>query len=128
MMEENLLSILRQNSALTSLVGTSIDWTQRTQGRSMPGVTLQIISGRKTQTMKGPCDLLEGVVQVNCYGKTYSESKSIARAIEDQLNGFSGFDFQGIFLDDVRDLYVSGSNEPEETFFVSMDFSFYFED
>lgn len=126
-MEEDLLNLLRQNSSLIELVGDRIEWGERVQGGGFPAVTLTLVDKEVSQTMKGPVSLVQFMVQVDSYGLTYETTKLVARLVENQLNGYRGGDFSGIFLQTSRDFRVGGVNEPDRPFRTSLDFSIFYE-
>jgi hypothetical protein len=128
-MEEALIALLLAYAPLTALIGTSpnarLYWVRAAQGAAKPYVTLQIISRIPDMTHAGANGLNTARLQVDCYGLTYLNAKSAARAVETRLSGYrgtsSGIIFDGIFKDSERDQYES-DDSTDKLFRVSMDF------
>ena len=58
--------------------------------RSKTAVVFHKISNRPGHTMDGPDDLYTCTMQVNSYAFTDAESQTLADAVRDVLNGYSG--------------------------------------
>ena len=115
-MEQALRSLLRADASLAALVSTRVDWGRRPQSDGeLPGIVLMRVGGRRDLNMGGASGLVESLVQVDCYGETYSDAKLAARAIRDIVNGFSGAQsgtiFQLISIDNERDQNETGPSE-----------------
>lgn len=126
-MEEALLSLLQADEMLVGLTADRITWGRRSQFTAiLPAIVLTRVSGRRDYTMNGASGLVESRVQVDCFGKSYSEAKATARAVLDVLSGYSDFYsggfFQGIFLDSERDRSDKESGADRYLFVSSMDF------
>lgn len=126
-MEEALLSYLLAASAVTSLVGTRINWVRSPQGVVSPRVVLTRVSGVRDMTLNnGPTGYVSSRVQVDCIGISYGSAKSVARAIETRLSGYSGttggIRFEGCFLIGERDDYFD-TETPDKLFRTALDFN-----
>lgn len=102
-MEEALRAVLKGRTALTTLVGTRIDWGARPQGATSPAVVLHRIGGERGQTLSGPDGLVQSRVQVDCWGQTYKAAKDVSRQVVAGLNGYRGGTIQRVFIDTERD-------------------------
>lgn len=87
-MEEEFTALLLADTSLTAIVSTRIHWNEAPQGTANPNVILRVISSSDSLHMNGKNDLLEARIQVDCYGTSYSQAKSISRAIQSTLHGF----------------------------------------
>ena len=121
-MEEALRQLLMSSSAVTSLCGQRIDFGGSPQGAVNPRVVLWTISDRADMTLDGPSSLSRARVQIDCYGATFLQAKTLSRAIRAVLDGYAGGGFQGVFLDGVRDMREGGSDEADRPYRSSLDF------
>lgn len=102
-MEEELRARLLASSAVTAICGQRITWGRRPQGEALPAIMLTVVSAPREYQLAGPAGLKEARVQVDCWAETYAASKSLARAVNDQLGGARFASVQGAFLDTERD-------------------------
>lgn len=126
-MEEALLSYLKAASAIASLVGTRINLVRSPQGTVCPRVVLTRVSGLRDMTLNnGPSGYVSSRVQVDCYGTSYGSAKTVARAIEARLSGYSGTTggvrFEGCFLIGERDDFFD-TETPDKLFRTALDFN-----
>ncbi|MCM2506066.1 DUF3168 domain-containing protein [Aureimonas altamirensis] len=101
-MEEELLNTLRGSEALTAIVGSRIRPVDRPQTDSLPSITFQRVDGIRYYTHSGANNLVNSRIQIDCWGKTYQETKNTARAVVQALNGITE-PFQGSFILDESD-------------------------
>jgi hypothetical protein len=98
---QNLLN----TSAVTTLVGTSVypDWSTLADD-SYPMIVCKIEGVTSTHTYGGTDSLTSCTINLACIGKSYSDAVSVANAVQDTLDGFSGTwgttTIQGVFLND----------------------------
>lgn len=125
-MEEALRDYLLDATAITALVGTRILWVRSPQGAASPRIVLYRISGLRDMRMDGATGLISSRVQVDCLGASYLSAKSVARAVEARLSGYSGtrsgIVFQGCFLIGERDDF-DDAETPDKLFRTSLDFN-----
>ena len=130
-MEEALRNYLLAGAGLVSLVAARIHWVRSPQGSASPRIVLYRISGVRDMVMNGPSGLVSSRVQVDCIGASYSSAKTVARAVEGRLSGFSGtpggVDFQGCFLIGERDDFED-TDTPDKLFRTSLDFNIWHKD
>lgn len=123
-MEDALTDLLLAHTALTALVGQNITPAVRQQATGLPAVVLTRISGERSYAMGGPSDLTRSRMQIDCYGATWPQSKSVARAVIDCLNGFNGTATSSVIrsamLDSERHTFEG--EDPEAVFRASLDF------
>lgn len=123
MMEEAFKALLANALPVFDLVpSTSINWGQHPQGVPLPGIVLTVIDDLEQVTHQGPDGLSQARVQVDCYADTYSQAKTLGRAVRLALNGYRGNGFQGVFLAATREGREGGTNEADRPFRVSQDF------
>ena len=125
-MEEALRTFLLAGTDLAALVGTRVHWVRSPQAAASPRIVLYRISGLRDMHMQGPSGLIASRVQVDCIGASYGSAKTVARAAEARLSGFSGsaggITFQGCFLIGERDDFED-TDTPDKLFRTSLDFN-----
>jgi hypothetical protein len=124
-MEEALRTYLLAQSGVSSLVSTRAHWNMRPQGSALPALVLAVIDRSPAYAMDGNSALAETRVQVDCYGTTYAQAKTLARAVRVPLDGKrftqSSIRFEAFRLDE-RDLSEAGTTEGERIHRISLDF------
>lgn len=124
-MESSLMTLLLSSADLASLVDTRIKWNRIAAPATPPYAILRRISGRIDYKMDGASGLSESRLQVDCYGSTYSSAKSVARAFQKALSGYSGAvgatKFDGVFLLAERDM-IDEDETTADLHAVSLDF------
>ena len=127
MMEEALVAFLLADAGLASLVGSRIHWVRSPQGAASPRVVLYAIAGMRDMSLNnGPTGFISSRVQCDCIGISYGSAKSVARALEARLSGYSGtlglVRVEGAFLVGERDDYFD-TDTPDKVFRTSLDFN-----
>lgn len=106
-MKTALRDRLKANPALAARVGTRIDWQSRPQGDALPSITLQMISDRRPQHMKGFHDARATRVQADVWGATDKEVTEVVDLLVSAVappatQGDTRFD--RTFIDNATDL------------------------
>lgn len=101
-MEEALVQQLLANSALTNLVGQRITWSLRDQGSALPAIVLVLVYDPPEYLMDARGGFTETVLQMDCWGRTYGEAKTVARALDAALAGLTD-PFRRAFIDAFSD-------------------------
>lgn len=122
-MEIELLEILKEDSALTALVGPRIEWGTKAQGSGYPAIVLNVVSDAEGYHMNGPNNLYQGRVQVDAYGLEYGATKAVSKAVVAVLHCYRGKGFRLITHVSTRDSREGGTNEAERPFRVGLDFT-----
>ena len=124
-MEEALRAFLLTQSGVSGVVSDRAYWSIRPQAGPLPALVLQVIDRSPAYTMDGNAALAETRVQVDCYGTTYAQAKTLARAVRDPLDGKrftqDSIRFEAFRLDE-RDLSEAGTTEAERVHRISLDF------
>jgi len=120
--EEELRTLLRSTSSVTSIVGQRIEWVAQPQGAALPAIVLNTVSGFDGIHMNGTGPY-EGRVQADCYGLTYTTAKTASRAVIEALNAYRGGGFLFIQHVSTRDSREGSSNEAERPYRASLDFN-----
>lgn len=109
-MEEDLVAALLAAAGVAALVGDRIDWNILPQGGGLPAIALHRITGGFSYTMKGRSSTSSPLVQIDCWGGTFKQAKSTARAVQAVLEGLHKAHprFQGVFVEDARDTFEAG--------------------
>ena len=126
-MEEALVAYLLADAGLASLVGFRIHWVRSPQSSANPRVVLYAIAGLRDMSLNnGPTGFITSRVQCDCIGTSYGSAKTVARALEARLSGFSGtlglVRVEGAFLVGERDDYFD-TDTPDKVFRTSLDFN-----
>jgi len=79
-MQKALRARLLGAGPVSALVGSKVDWLDRPQGAALPAITLQVVSGSIDQHMKGLQSLQFARVQMDCWGDTYAQTKTLVDA------------------------------------------------
>jgi len=95
-MEEHLYTLL------SGVVSFPVAWGAFGPGTSTPRAILYRASGVRDMHMQGT-GLMQGRVQIDCYGSTYAEAITASRDIRAALEGYRGGPVQGAFLAAIRD-------------------------
>lgn len=125
-MEAAFIALLLADAPIAALAGDRVYPGRRPQGSTFPSIVCTRISGQPLYVDEGRAGLLDARMQVDCWAQTYTEAKTLARAVDTLLSAFSGVfagvNFSYIMLDLENDLNESGANQSEYLFRVSMDF------
>lgn len=121
-MEEDFRALLLAATAVTDIVASRIDYGGGPQGQETPRIALWTISDQSRHVLSGPEAMSTGRVQVDCYGSTYKEAATLARAVRASLDGVRDANFQGIFHAGTVGTREGGSNEVSRPFLLSLDF------
>jgi hypothetical protein len=100
MMQQALRSRLLNNSTITGMVGTRVDWDARPQGKPLPSVTLSMFDNRD-QHMGGPQATRNTIIQADCWAANASDAHNLAEAVITELQPpltSGGVAFLGAFL------------------------------
>ncbi|MFZ2995949.1 tail completion protein gp17 [Sphingobium sp.] len=79
-MQKALRARLLGAQSVSAIVGTKVDWLERPEGDALPAITLQVISGTLDQHMQGLQGLQFARVQLDCWGDSYAQTKSLVDA------------------------------------------------
>lgn len=131
-MEEALKTRLRAASGVAAVVAThngrpAIDWIERPE--VYPAVTLENITPGRVYNFDGPRSLEEPVVQVDCWARSFGETKLIERAIIAELEQSATVDgvaFQNGFLAASRAMNPEDLGSGIKVFRMSLDFRLFF--
>jgi hypothetical protein len=119
-MEETLLAILIPALPVEGRVNWSVRPTT-----DLPAVSLHRISGRYDHHLQGRSGLVESTVQADCWGRTYAEAKTLARALIQALPvaavTIGGVTLQGVFINGENDSFEGEDTAP--LFRTRIDFS-----
>lgn len=122
-MEQAIYNILSNTTAITDIVSTRIYPSTIPQGEILPAVTFQRITNSPEDSKDGVSTLDVITVDVDSFGKTLSELKTLTEAIRTALDRFSGTRV-GIVIDSIRfvtdrDVY----EQSKEVYHINQEFS-----
>lgn len=92
--------------ALATAAAGRVDWLERPQAAALPAITLQVVTGDYPQTYGGLQATRDPRIQMDVWGRTYAEAKSIMVALIAGLTGrtvSSGIAFDNIIFEGERD-------------------------
>lgn len=115
-MQGALRARLLAAAPVTTLVGTRVYWVDRPQASALPAIVLQVISDPRPQHLKGFEDLRETRVQMDVFGSSYAQVRTLAEAAIAAVvpeNTSNGIIFNRALVDGARDL-----GERTETMFI----------
>ncbi len=75
--ESDLRTRLIDDALVGAAVGSAIYWRIRPQSKSLPAIVLTIISDPRPQHLEGFHSLRDTRVQLDCYGRTYDETRAL---------------------------------------------------
>jgi len=79
-LEEALVARLLADETVVALVGDRVSMEERQEGDPLPAITLQLISSRRDQHMKGFQAVQRHRVQLDVWAATYEAKKAIFEA------------------------------------------------
>lgn len=118
-METALRARLKSAGAVTAIVGTRIDWTERPQRSALPAVVLQVVADSRAQHMAGFAGFRATRVQIDCFAvkrDTVVQLREAVIAAAVPAAEQDGIEFLRAFVNAVRD-----RGENSETGFVHRD-------
>lgn len=121
-MEKEFRAILMGSASVSAIVGDRIHFRRHPQGQPLPAVILNVASETGSHHMQGANSLREARVQVDLWADTYGEAKALHRAVKQEIDGYRGGNFQGVFFSVARDMDEGGTNEAARPFRVSADY------
>lgn len=83
-MEEAIRKLLLDTAAVTALVGKRVDWGVRSQGATLPAVTIHLITGSPQMHYSGPSGWSRDRLQFDCWGRTYKAARDVADTLADR--------------------------------------------
>ena len=87
MIETGLKSFL--TSAATSAAGRIYPLVLP-QAPVLPAMTYQRVSGNRVKSLSGPSGLAHPRFQIDCWGATYNEAKTLAQEVRRVIDGYRG--------------------------------------
>ena len=102
-MEEHLYTLL------SGAVSFPVAWNTLGSGTSTPRASMYRTSGVRDMHTQG-LGLMQGRVQIDCYGATYAEAIGASRDIRAALEGYKSGPIEGAFLDSIRDQFTDDAN------------------
>lgn len=123
-MKEAIYARLFAAAPIRALVDERITPGRRTQGDPLPSVTFNTISAPRRRTLRGRTAMVQGRMQIDCWGATEDSADTLAKAVKAELEGarfeHGGVRVRGVFLIDEAD--DEGSGDPETPFRTRLDF------
>lgn len=124
-MRADLRTRLVGDAAIAALVSDRVGWGMRLQGGALPAVTLTLISRLPDVAHSGATGLTADRVQADCYAAVREQAYDLAALVEARLSGWRGAvgatEFQGAFVQGVRDFPEEDATAPDRVWRVSID-------
>lgn len=88
--EKAVIQLLLGSSTVTNLVGNKVFPQSIEQGVKIPALVVTRISGAPLYADDGEVGLSSPRIQIDCYAKTYTETKALADIVRTLLSAFDG--------------------------------------
>lgn len=88
--ERAIHEILSTTGAVTQIVADRIYSVQVDQGKTLPAITYQQISGPRTHNVSGPIGWVQSRYQITAWAKNYDDAVDLATEIRIAVDGVSG--------------------------------------
>lgn len=85
-MEEAVRKLLLDAATVKALVANRVDWVIRSQGATLPAITIHLITGTPQMHYSGPSGWSRDRLQFDCWGRTHKDARDVA----DTLAGRGG--------------------------------------
>ena len=115
-------------AAGVGLPAARINWGAHPQGVALPAVVLNVIDDVAGLILDASDGLSVGRVQVDCYGATYAEAKTLSASVRSALHAYSGGRFRLVSHVATRDSREGGTNDAERVFRAGLDFMTHWRD
>lgn len=90
-MEKAVYTYLTSKSAITDLVGTRVYPHHLPQSNTVyPALTIQLIDSQHVHHLQGASGVATARVQIDCWSDMLSEVVTLAEAVRNAMQGFSG--------------------------------------
>lgn len=106
--ETLLMEHLLADEGLTSLVGDNIFALHIPEGTRLPCLTFQRLAGEPANVLSGHSGLEAITLQIDVWGKTYEETKALAKAVRAAMPPCGAV--WGAHLTADQDFYEDGNN------------------
>jgi|1_EtaG_2_1085319.scaffolds.fasta_scaffold00431_24 hypothetical protein len=122
-METAIYDILTNTASVTDIVSTRIYPSRIPQGETLPAVTFQRIGNEPEDDKDGPSTLDVITLDIDMFGKSLADLKTLSGAIRTALDRFSGTRV-GIIINSIqfvtdRDLYENS----KEIYHINQEYS-----
>ena len=87
---------------LSDAVSFPVAWGAMGDGTGTPRASVYRVGGLRDMHLQGK-GLMQGRLQIDCYGKTWAEANGAGDDIRAALEGYRGGPVQGAFLEAIRD-------------------------
>lgn len=88
-MQEALIAALLADAGIAAVVGKRVFWAVLPQGRKLPCLILQTVTGRREYTMRGRARLTYNLVQIDGWASTFEEVQVLKRAVISLVDTFT---------------------------------------
>ena len=102
-------------SGVTNIVSTRIYPVRLPDAPTLEAIVYTVISAPRTEDLSGSSGLGTAIVQIDCWANTYSEANTLAEAVRQAMQGYSGTmggtTVEGVHLLDELDNFEEDINE-----------------
>lgn len=91
-----IVARLVADTTVNGLTGGRVSWVRRKQGDALPAVVLSGVGGSADDLLVEDADIIESLVQADCYAETHVAAWALARAVTAALKEAAtvgGFEF-----------------------------------
>jgi len=122
MLGKAIFDLFTNDAGISALVGTRVFPTVMQQGVDMPAICYTIITSSRYEALTQDTDLVDNLVQIDCYSETYPEVRSVYQAVRAALQRYQGtnaaIEIVDAVIDDERDI----REEETKLFRTSVDY------
>lgn len=130
MIEPSIKLILQDDSDVTNITDTRIYHTIKPQNITSACIVLQLISANRFHTFEESSGYIVGTIQLDCFGDSYQQAKTVADKVRLALDGYAGtknsVEIDYVELDNERAIEITpedGKQTPA-LYGVSLEFRF----
>jgi uncharacterized protein DUF3168 len=131
MIEASLETYLKNNAGIAALVASRIYPQLIPENPTYPAISYEKTSGEHERSLTGSSGLAMADFELECWAKTYGGAKSVADAVRNALDGFSGMmgtdAVSEVHLDSDSDLFeISAGNEMQRLYGVQLSLTIWY--
>lgn len=111
--DQALYEEVSDDAGITAIVGTKVYPGIPPQTAKAPFISFREIAFQRSETLTGVTNLHNARAQIDCWGSTAEEMRSVSEALREALDGFSG-PMGDIALNVRRCAYDGANDDPEK--------------
>ena len=123
MIEPGIVALALANPAIAALIVDRFTPDILDDPAAYPAASYSLISTVDTYTLDGPLSLVQIRLQIDSWGATYAQAKSLAQALKALLNGYAGTLPNGVVVENIQRDGESGPrfDQTQRAYYVQTD-------